>query len=400
MQTRGEKLQTIGVLAVLLPLWILPFQSQGLRFFERRGWDSSAYSLILPIFEFIVFTLLVSSQKIRKHWLHIIALSFLTFAGLSILWSGKLPNEHLRGLYYGIMPLVAYTVARVSAISLERINPVLQKVSTVVLILCGAQLVIWQYENIPLWDFFNWFPIFRIIGETFQVFGTFPGPNQLASFVLVSGLFFLTSKASPARWPLTSASFITLFLTRSDSALLGLIGGLLIYACWAARAHIRKILFATSCLAVVIISIGLSNRERIKQEVISFRAADHSVDGHLSGIEKTLAYFSEAPLTTKLFGHGAATAGPATLSSVAFLPESWILQILHEYGVLGLATYLAILWSPPLLLLKKRGNPQGLVIITAVTLNALFLHILADNSALIYLLGLLEASWLHAAMQD
>lgn len=313
-------------------------------------------------------------------------LAYLLIAGLSYLWSNQTLTEHIMGLRYSALLFVFYFVARVLGRSDDWIRGV-RWVLAAVAIIAISQLTLWWIMP----ETRSWLLLATdsFVGEFPRLQGSFAGPNQLATFLALGWLgvvaFDRTKKNS-----VISTVFLTVLLlvTFSRSAGLGLIGGL-IAATLLLPEYRKQAVTQIGVIAVVsVILISLSGILSGESPISSiFRTV--SDRGHLQSPQVAVRAIFDAEPMALIFGHGAGTSGPATLSWFkSVISENWFLQTAFEYGLFGLLAVLgffsAVLWR------AYRYRQPGLLAMTvALIVNSFFLHPLSDNAAatLLFFIG-------------
>lgn len=360
------------VILVILPLqylWIIPIE-QSARYSINTFFLTNWYELII-ILALPVITWQLMSKRKQFLWFEWALVTVLLFAVASSLWSLPELKTDLIGLRYGVGFIAFYLASRVIPISRTVLDLTLRITLTISIILAFVQIALWSYSGSFQWGFMV---IRDYAGELPRVYGSFIGPNQLATYVMVVSLYLFSNKKISV-W-LFICSAIVVIATFSRSALLGTLAGALIVL-WQNRLNLTKykvfLLVAVPC--ILLITLNIINSDAVGNTLLYSR----NTPERLQALEGAFQRFQSAPLITKLAGHGITTAGPSTFSTgQIFIPENWYLQVLHELGLIGLATILITITALVKHLLRS-GNAAALPVVVALAINSLFLHPLADN---------------------
>jgi len=313
-------------------------------------------------------------------------LTYLVIAGLSYFWSNQSLLEHLTGLRYSALLFLFYFVARVIK---QRDNWFrgARLAMVVVATIASIQLILWWLFPITR----EWLPfsVGDLAGQLPRLRGSFSGPNQLATFLVLAWLGAIVFDHPKRYWVATSSIVIILILaTFSRSALLGLTGGLLAVA-FLLPEYRRRVVSQIGVIALVTILmislVSVSTGNLLSGSL--FRTISDS--GHLESSKTAIRAIFDAEPATILLGHGAGTSGPSTLNWYkSVISENWYLQTAYEYGLVGLLAVLGFFGT--LLWRAYRQGQAGLLAMTvALMMNALFLHPLSDNAAatLLFFIG-------------
>ena len=212
--------------------------------------------------------------------------------------------------------------------------------------------------------------------------GFMSGPNQLASFlVLVFGLALSQLKEKWIKLLLGVGFGLVIALTFSRSGMLAFIALVGLYIAWEYREVVMD-KWKWICGLIVIFLMGLT---LIGQEfLVSFFSRPESSSQHLRLWLEGLRFWMEAPV----FGNGIGSVGPAAryITSEALIPESWILQMAGQYGLIGLILWIG--WYSEVC--KNLFRKSGYVIMwvwIALLIPLNLLHIF-EASSLVYGLGI------------
>jgi hypothetical protein len=214
-------------------------------------------------------------------------------------------------------------------------------------------------------------------GKIRQVHSLLPTPNMLGSaLVLLTALSF-RQKSKPSPW-------LMLFLGI-------LVGSTFSRSAWLALATLGAIIFFYNLIrrrlftvSVVWLAIGLTlgiglGIVRWSGSLSSAATHDRSNQQHAESLRDSLArtkHFGEFWFT----GDGIGTSGPATLKGdeIVRISESWYIQIFQELGLIGFGLFLTLMVAL-VRSLWQQGEWQLGAGAIALSVNALFLHIWADN---------------------
>lgn len=259
------------------------------------------------------------------------------------------------------------------------------------------------------YDFYRWswvyqwsVPIYHGVESSgirrFQ--GLLDGPNQMAFFLftyMAGAFYFIKNKFEFHHGCVAILLFILLILTFSRSALLGLFAGVSLLVLLQAKTlflKYKKQIWAGIVCVGIVFAILLSLFEQ-KIDYIIVRQG--STQWHLERMQIGFDRFLEKP-----WGHGLATSGPGyrhiTTGSITkqeekqFIPESWFVQQLVEWGIVYFLLFCSIL----LLILRGVYDRSMSFFLACVWIGVMniFLHIFEATymSALLFLfLGLLLA---------
>lgn len=248
----------------------------------------------------------------------------------------------------------------------------------------------------------------RLAGSFVQSGSIIGGPNQLASYLLPAlfMLIFRTQQTKNYRIQINGffqgiksrimvlfpplLIFLAIVLTSSRSAIVGVLAGLLISALFYSRNYVIKVatLFFIGIVGLLFFIASNSQNENLRDFV------NHGTSQklHHEAFMNFKADFAGWSMTEKLVGQGMGLSGPVALKYAhGTIPESWYLQLIIEFGVLGLSLWLIfvalLIWR--MIQIGDRGLMLSLISISVV---ALFLHTWADNPVIAYTLFILLGS--------
>lgn len=246
--------------------------------------------------------------------------------------------------------------------------------------------------NLSNWNFWGSIPIYHgIDGASVRRFQwIFDGPNPAGFFILLYfGVLATYFRAAKKYYYLLSLAVIVLtvalFYTYSRSALLGLLGwlgSLLLINLWYIwKKHRRFVLWLIPGLLLITWLFYLKFEGTIQQIVLR----EGSTKGHFDRAVIGLNRFVDKPL-----GSGLASSGPAyrfvkqpeegewlyewenKIREDYYIPESWYIQQLVEWGIIGFILFVSIfIW-----ILKQlaRKNIFLFASFVAMAIMNLFLH--------------------------
>lgn len=394
-------IQRFARISLWLILVILPLQTLWLRAIESPHVAPKVlfgltywYELLFVVVGISVVVALLSGRlRLRFTRLDYVVLSLSVLALVTVAWSGRGLSSHVIGLRFSMLPLAVYWLARVAAVPPLQMARWLTPVAWVVLGIAIVQLVLWQLPPLAgLLDRLHLSIVFRAEGLP-QLYGSFPGPNQLGAYVaLALGVLFFV--APRGRYLLLGLGFLVVTLTFSRSAALATIAAVL--AGYALRERERR--FSVQTMAVAVTSIaGIGAIWLLVAQLLQvpfLNALTHGASQlqHWVALQEGVSrWLSDGTIVNYLVGYGAGTSGPATIvRGPAFIPESWYLQTVYEYGLIGLGLFLALFGVA----VRNAYQQKQWYVVTAVAAimaNSLFLHILSDGPATAALFGAILA---------
>lgn len=209
----------------------------------------------------------------------------------------------------------------------------------------------------------NPLPPYHLVGNTVRAMATFPGPNSLAMysvFIFFAVLFFgkdLLNKY--LKYLLLVLSFLTLVLTFSRGHIFSLFAAAfftLIFFRYLLKTKetIKKNFFTYRSVIATIVLIALSViifagtflladlSKNQKSTIGTIILRESSTEMH--SFMRNLAII---PIEKQPWGYGIGTAGLATtnIADAKFNPESWPVQLVFEYGFLGLIFFILIIYA-------------------------------------------------------
>ncbi len=233
----------------------------------------------------------------------------------------------------------------------------------------------WTFQwSVPIYHGVEWSGIRR-----FQ--GILDGPNQMAFFLfsyLWAALYFTKKKFEFHHGLILIALFIGIVATFSRSALLGFAWwvGLLVLCNLVIlfKKYKKQMLIATAIVIVILGTIWVVFERKIHSIIIR----PGSTAAHFERMEIGIQKFIEKPL-----GYGLATSwpwyrqvhdGPLTKDDEKqFIPESWFVQQLVEWGIIYFTLFCSILFMILIRVYKK--SPSFFVACVAIGVMNIFLHI-------------------------
>lgn len=351
---------------------------------------------------FILIVMIVHRKDIAgylKQWKYPwIAFWVLLIFGIGIsLWQGKSWGDMIIGIKYGFwflgIFLTASFVGHVLAKAKEseqkmsrfwtRIMYVLLGVVVIGFVRQGAKLIFPdRFMSIgygPLNDFFYGIkpPLYYLtgLGGTLRRQGIFAGPNNYGYFLvaLLPVILWITPtpslhKEGKWKWILPALRIITIFMTLSRAAAVGLLVVLAIMYRKRILSH-KKIALWISIVFILGI-VGLS--------VLKWT----STLAHITAKFSSLKYVIDQPL-----GYGLGSSGPAVHHHGDILPENYFIQVMLDVGTVGFLIFLAVLFFI-LQIIKKIPQQSSLPYLmrrwltigwVALLVMGMFLHVFEDS---------------------
>ena len=209
----------------------------------------------------------------------------------------------------------------------------------------------------------NPLPPYHLVGNIVRAMATFPGPNSLAMylvFIFFAVLFFgkeLFNKY--LKYLLLALSFFTLILTFSRGHIFSLIFAL-IFVVLLFRANrtdrpndAKKSLVLRSMVATAILMVSSALIFAGTFWLADFSKNQSSTLGTIilressTEMHSFMRNLAIEPIEKQPWGYGIGTAGLATtnIPDAKFNPESWPVQLVFEYGFLGLIFFFLIIYS-------------------------------------------------------
>lgn len=228
------------------------------------------------------------------------------------------------------------------------------------------------------------------VGDVLQSASVLGGPNQTAAYLLPAFFLIMTELVRKRQRRRNILVLIILFLaiilTFSRSAAIGLIFAFLLYALF----YLKKSFNQSRLLGIIILLLTTSYFvfRGQNQQIIEFLTHGQSQNEHWQAYLAALVEIKARLLEPfkLIFGAGSGTAGPVVIKyGGGFIPESWYIQLLLEFGLLGLTLWfwLIALILQNLLSSQRTGLKPALAFgIIAVSIAAFFLHSWADNPPL------------------
>lgn len=364
-----------------LILLILPLQSFWLRIVLTHGLQGKPFFFLSFWYEPLLYmlflaVLVIFGRRLRPQVVDWVFIGIVALSVLTSLLNEQSISRTIVGIRYGLVPVLAYLLGRTSGLTIndERLSRILRFASWGVVIFALVQLIlIIAPGSKSILSTLQLQPTNAVVTIP-QLTGSLPGPNQLASYLLVAiGLSMLY------RWPryqwIVILSLVLLFATFSRSAIIGL--GIMLIGWLALNRQAWRIgvlIMATGGLVWLGSSVVTHGR---LTDILTHGASQRQ---HVEALIVAEQKIASSSLCQIILGHGMGTAGPATLTKPpVFIPESWYLQVIYELGITGLALYAAAFW----LLGRQAFRLQPILAITFLGLlgDTLFLHTFADNPA-------------------
>ena len=412
---RSASIYLLKVLLVVLPFhaFLITFASKyllgstqdnlPLASFLIASWKEILMCIIalLGIFKF---------KKKSFHWLYLDTL-IVIFIAIHLMWGGYQvlfrEDEILQviwGLRTNLEGLFIFWIIRLFSFSKDQIHSCIKIIiiSTSISLLFGGIQLVLPCEDLSVFGYTpyksSWvsdkpLPCFHGVGKDLsvvRVMGTFAGPNQLSSFLLMT-IFFTWYALKQGlflkyvSWFLLMWQVIFLFFTYSRGAILGLVVALGVAGLRKLPPSRKGNYFALG--VGILIFVG-----------IFFAISPSRLDSSLEHIQKPLAGIQR--VLDKPFGYGVGLAGPVSQrfpsdGSKAHIAENWYIQIFEEIGIIG-GIILIILCMTLLhsLYYKQKDSPLAnlskyvLLALVALIINNVFLHTFASDISTTMLLWL------------
>lgn len=290
---------------------------------------------------------------------------YVTFVLLNSLWSLAPENQFL-GLRVAVFAALFYFFGRM--IVNEALWLKIAKIAYfVVLSGCALQLLFWL-AGAPL------LAAEHFAGSYARLQGTLPGPNQLATLLMIFSIYLYWAKQISWRW--LAVGLALLGVTYSRSAILGAMFGLILpWIFMSEKALLRKRLPFVTLITITALTAIVTIPE-LREVFIENRHNSLRLEIY----QDTFARFGSSDAWRLLIGHGPGTAGPASFYiENGFVPENWFIQIAYEFGFVGLGLLL-LAWGTIFINAVKQKRSEIIAVLIAVFVNSLFLHPLSDNT--------------------
>ncbi len=170
--------------------------------------------------------------------------------------------------------------------------------------------------------------------------------------------------------PLLTIGTVALFLTFSRSAWLGLIVTLLSGGLFLFRKHWRALLYIglATCIGLGTAAYIFRNNSGVQNAVLhesqNSTAVHTSNDGHYGALQQAIDAITDNPL-----GYGPGSAGQASWYN-APQPirntESYLLQVLVEYGIAGFILFMGVIAALARALWLRRNHPLALALFISI----------------------------------
>lgn len=294
-------------------------------------------------------------------------------------------SRGLQGLRFLALPFIIYLIVRVS----DYKNPKRLVSVYVWLAAMMATIAVVEYFLLPrdymttYWKIANFGFGQNTLPATPQATALLAGPNQLASYLILAFFYLLHRYFSSKKFWLTEFDnyllvLVTLAigLTYSRSAIIGLFIGAVWMFIYFGRKERSRIIYAILFLVAAVtlaVSWALQHGELLRDLLTH----GSSFSQHLSATRDSFMQFIHGGVVKILFGFGVGSAGPAALKLGGIISENYYLQIIFEVGIVGFVFFALFIAG----LLKKlfSGSKTLFFAFIALLVNALFLHIFADN---------------------
>lgn len=233
------------------------------------------------------------------------------------------------------------------------------------------------------WTFTWWIPVYHWLENSWmrRFQWIFDWPNAMAYFlILFSGVYLYLQRKKNEYYVILSMIILFWFLlmTFSRSAILGVLWA--IGLIWVLNLNILFKKYKKTFLSLVIWwlvflwSLGVIFSDQLVNIVIR----PSSTTGHFDRMIMWIERFTEKPLWA-----GLAESWPwyryiypdklTKEDELKYIPESWYIQVLIEWWIIYLITFLAILW----IVLRRLYNNSIIIfwVLIAIMIMNLFLHI-------------------------
>lgn len=231
-----------------------------------------------------------------------------------------------------------------------------------------------------------------------RIIGTFSGPNQLGSFMVIPfiiSLWLILRKQWLAIIPFVLTGF-ALFNSYSRSAWIGAVIAAFIIVFIRLKGWWKLTLLAPLAVLAITVNILSGPVKAMTTDLTFYVFHGQFVDGHTNGSDShrlTNAQAGLVKIQEKPTGYGLGTAGPASKNTAApVITENSYLQIGIETGIIGLLLFVATVALTLVALGKRFGVVDEaaalLAIIAGLSVTNLFLHTWADSATALVLWGL------------
>lgn len=343
--------------------------------------------VILLLFLITLLSLLVKKRyKIDK--VIILAIITLIFSLLSIIFLSFNISRGIEGFRFTFFPLLLFFVAYFSDLEKEQINKLVK-----LYLHLGIIVAIWaifeRFLPLKYWEVWGILPPgsgfgwgwFAASEKFYQSASLIGSPNQLASFLLPIFFLILMNHKNNHKIPFLIIIFLTIALTSSRSAYIGLIAGFLIYLYSINKDKYIKYGF-TGLFSISVLVFGFLYKTNLDFRLFSTHGGQtghkYALDISLQEIQNRFHHNTQS----FFLGSGIGSAGPIAIKyGDGIISESWYLQLLLEVGLVGLALWLLFIVLN-LNELAKRKNSGLFLGLVAISVTAIFLHTWADNPAL------------------
>lgn len=232
-----------------------------------------------------------------------------------------------------------------------------------------------------------------------RIIGTFSGPNQMGSFMiipLILSFWFILRKKWIALLPFALSGF-ALFHTYSRSAWIGAVIASFIVLVIRLRGWWKLTLLAPIVALGIIANILSGPVKAMTTDLTFYVFHGQFVDGHTNGSDSYRvenALIGVAKVQQKPLGYGLGSAGPASKNTAQpIITENSYLQIAIETGVIGVLLFIATVILTVVALWQRRFVVDEAVPLLAALIGLsatnMFLHTWADSATALVLWGLM-----------
>jgi hypothetical protein len=383
----------LAAIAVYLPLQTLLPNLAG------RGGFGAKVVLILQILPELLILLGVALTVVvavrerrfpfKQTGLDYAVAALLLWAVLSTLWASHSIGQDLVGIRLDLDGLLGFFFVRSLNVSREQLLFLKRIILWQIVGLVGFGLAAWALLPKDFLGHLGWSPAFRTAGKIIQAHSIFSGPNQMATVLtlfaaLALAAILLAPKERPNRT--AQALLITIGLlsglsySRSGWLGIGLFAAGMVALLVANRS--KRWIWPVTLISSLVIA-ALFGMLRYNDTFATVLGHKFSTQQHAAASGAAISRDVAKPASShSLFGLGIGSAGPASYRlPKPVIEESWYLQLVDELGFVGLLLWFAVIVSVFWRWIRIRSAlAQGLAVALAgISLNAVFLHVWADN---------------------
>jgi len=385
-----DKIVRFGArLLLLATLLVVPLQSYWVRIAERADWADKPFFWLIVWYEpLVLLILLLSVACFRQLKIVLTKLDWLFVAVLlytlaSYFWADHSASYHIIGLRHSLPLIYFYFLTRIAQPTDRAIDRVLGVTFWVVVLVGLVQAALIVAGQTNLLEALQ-LPVRQYVGTFPRVESTLPGPNQFSTY-LVLMLLILQFRPIRGRDWLTIGGIPLLLLSFSRSALLGFLAAGLAYLGLDRTGRAKQVAWLTACL--LLLGVGVTLLRGLSIQDLVFHG--QSTPEHASAFSVALDKIQAGSPLQLLIGHGAGESGPATfVRTQSFIPENWFLQVVYEYGLIGLGLFVALFVAAATVSIRLKEYLVALAVL-AILVNSFFLHPLSDNMPGAFLLALM-----------